>query len=157
MGDVKFFWCNVCKKEIDTPIRKPMDTMEKIIWIIFIAATVGIGLIPFLIYRYKIRPKNYCPTCETKLKISDHPFIEPEEELEAKTPKERVLKKVGKTKEIHKRREEQKEKKQKIDEKKNEEIKEEVRSKLSKCPYCGNKIEPDVEDSLFCQFCGAKL
>ncbi|MEJ2250363.1 MAG: hypothetical protein P8Y70_10915 [Candidatus Lokiarchaeota archaeon] len=156
MVDVKYRYCQVCKKEIEEPIRKPMDTMVKLVWVIFIIATVGIGLIIFLVYRFKIKPKNYCPICHSRLEISNKPFIEPEEELEAKTPKEKVLKKAGKTKEVKERR--------KIIKKENGSKKEinkksdqQELAKPSKCPYCGNKIDKDVKDSLYCQFCGAKL
>jgi len=151
MVDVKYYYCHVCKKEIDNPIRKPMDTLEKIIWVIIILATVGFGLIPFFLYRYYIKPKNRCPNCVSKLESSEQPFSEPEEEIEAKTPREKILKKAGKTKEIQKEREKAKKR-----QKRKETGEKEKKSRPSKCPYCGNRLDPDEED-LFCQFCGAKL
>ncbi|MFX1495573.1 MAG: hypothetical protein ACFFBZ_14915, partial [Promethearchaeota archaeon] len=74
----RYAYCNVCKKEIDDPVRKPLETSKKTVWIIVIVATLGIAALIYAIY-YANRPKNYCPTCFSELKFSKKPFVKEEE------------------------------------------------------------------------------
>jgi len=141
----------VCKKEIEPEDRicNPLTSMQKVVWVIIILGTVGIGLIPFLIYYFIYRNKIHCPTCYSKLATSDQPFEKTEEEIEARTPREKVLKKAGKP--ITRKKEVKKSKKTKKTKKAEEE--EEEEDKVF-CPYCGAELS---KRSAKCPNCGASL
>jgi len=149
---VTYYYCPVCKKEIEPEdrIRKPMTSMQKVAWIIVILGTVGIGIIPFLIYFFAYRNKIHCPTCYSKLATSSQPFEKPEEEIEAKTPREKVLKKAGKP--ITRKKEEKKPKVTKKSKKADKEEKMEEDKVF--CPYCGAELS---KRSAKCPNCGASL
>ena len=97
---VQFAYCKYCKKEVETPKRLPMDVLEKTIWVILTIATLGIAAIALIVYWKYLRPKKYCPECESKLEFSKAPFEKPaeisEKSEEEKTKKEKVLEKVEK-------------------------------------------------------------
>jgi len=57
-------YCVNCKKEILKAKRKPIDSMYYNVWILTIISSLGIALIPFLIYRFFYLKKNICPTCK---------------------------------------------------------------------------------------------
>jgi uncharacterized Zn finger protein (UPF0148 family) len=137
-----YYYCPICKKQINNEetVRKPMDTMQKIIWAIIIVGTLGVGLIVFLIYHYGVKEKIYCPVCNTKLTVSQEPFEKEEKEEEPKTPREKVMKKAGK--ELPKKKKKAKEKK------KSEEEKELF------CPFCGTKLEAGTK---VCPSCGTSI
>ena len=144
---VQYWYCKRCKKEIDQPIRKPMKTFHKVIWVIVIIGTIGIAALAFVIYYYN-RSKAYCPVCFSKLEVSHEPFEKEEEEEESipKTPKEKILKKAGKKVPTKKQpREEEVEK-----------VVEEERTKPEEtfCPYCGETIKPGIKR---CPYCGSAL
>ena len=143
----RYSYCKICKKEIEEPSRKPMETFHKMIWVIIILATVGIAALVFAIYYFN-RKKIYCPTCNSKLEFSSEPFEKEEKEEESVplTPKEQVLKKTGKKSEVRKRPKEYE----------SEEIGEEEqrRSEQTFCPYCGEDIKPDAKR---CPYCGSSL
>ncbi|MFX1497339.1 MAG: zinc-ribbon domain-containing protein [Promethearchaeota archaeon] len=143
----QYAYCTACKKEISTPVRKPIETFQKVLWIILIVGTLGIAAPIFAIY-YLNRPKNYCPTCLSPLKFSKEPFKKEEgkeEEIIPSTPKEKVLKKAGK--EIKPRK---KEKQVQI----REEGKQIVPIDKTFCPYCGEDISPD---DVKCPYCHSTL
>ncbi|MFX1235980.1 MAG: hypothetical protein ACFFBY_15750 [Promethearchaeota archaeon] len=142
----QYAYCSVCKKEVTNPTRKPLETFQKIIWIILIVGTLGIAALIFAIY-YLNRPKNYCPICLSRLKFSKEPVEKVGEEEEAipSTPKEKILKKAGK--EIKPRKKEGKVQIQ-------EEGKEEVPLDKTFCPYCGEDISPD---DIKCPYCHSTL
>ena len=138
----RYAYCNVCKKEIENPVRKPLETSKKTVWIIVIVATVGIAALFYAIY-YANRQKTYCPTCFAQLKFSKEPFVteeEKEEEAIPLTAKEKVLKKAGK--EIKRRK--------KVKEVRLEEEEEEITEDKTFCPYCGEDIKPDAKKCPFC-------
>jgi hypothetical protein len=139
---VKYAYCKVCKKQIDNPVRKPMETFEKVVWVIIIIATVGIAALVYAIYVAN-KKKNYCPTCLTALEFSKETYEKEEEELVPLTPKEKVLSKTGKKVE---RKEKPEEKEVKTEER--------VRPEEIFCPYCGEDIKPDAKK---CPYCGSKL
>ncbi|MFX0041098.1 MAG: hypothetical protein ACFFCY_15010 [Promethearchaeota archaeon] len=145
---IKFAYCSVCKKEVEKSSRKPLDTTQKLVWIVIIVATLGIGAIAYGIYLSN-RPKMYCPTCFTKLEYSDKPFIKPKKKSEDMTPKERILDKAE-VKEEEKTEEPSKEKLETKKRKKEE--KEDEKKKI--CPYCGEKLG---EEYAICPFCQASL
>ena len=78
-----FAYCNNCEKEILKPKRRAIDTMYYNVWILTIISSLGIALIPFLIYRYIILKKNYCPNCKKKLDFynSKKEFPEPKVQI----------------------------------------------------------------------------
>ena len=139
MVKIKYAFCNHCKKEVIEPAKKPLDSMQKTIWIIIIIGTFGIGGIVFLINNKFGRKKNFCPICHTKLIYSKEPFEKPKL-IEALTAKEKVLKKTKSKKKPVK-------KKPKVTEKKKE--KEEIY-----CQFCGVQLN---EKFATCPYCKAAL
>jgi hypothetical protein len=63
----KFAYCSNCEKEIFKAKRKSIDSMYYNVWIVSIISSLGLALIPFIIYRYGILKKNLCPICKNKL------------------------------------------------------------------------------------------
>jgi len=139
MVKIKYAYCNFCKKEINEPIKKPMDSMEKTIWIILILATLGFGIIGFLIYNYYWRKRTYCPNCHSKLVYSSEPFEKPKLE-ETLTAKQKVMKKASEKKAATPL------KKEAVVAKKAE--------KTFVCPFCGEELK---EKLATCPFCGEAL
>ena len=91
---IKFAYCKTCKQEVESSSRKPLDTMQKVLWGMAIVGTLGIAAIAYGVYLSN-RPKVYCSTCFTKLEYSDKPFVKPKKERKDMTPKEKLLDKVG--------------------------------------------------------------
>jgi hypothetical protein len=147
---VQYWYCKTCKKDIDHPMRKPMKTFQKVIWVIVIIATLGIAALAFVIYYYN-RSKAYCPVCYSKLEVSAEPFEKEEEEEESipKTPKEKILKKAGKKAPAKKRPKEEK-----VEEVEIEGKEERTKPEDTFCPYCGETIKPGIKR---CPYCGSSL
>jgi uncharacterized paraquat-inducible protein A len=143
---IKFAYCSVCKKEVEKSVRKPLDTMQKLLWAMVIIATLGIGVIAYGIYLSN-RPKVHCPTCFTKLEYSDKPFIKPKKKPEDMTPKERILDKA-RLKEEEPEEIEPTKKKSEAKKKRKEEKTEE---KKLVCPYCGASLDEKYATCPFCQ------
>lgn len=139
-------YCKICKKEVEEARRKPMDTMEKVIWGMVIVATIGLAAIVYAIVLSN-RPKHYCPTCFTKLDFSDKPFEKPKKKREEMTAKEKILAKTSAQEED----EEEVLVKEKPDEKKKEK---KLKKKKIICSYCGAELEEEVA---ICPFCQATL
>jgi hypothetical protein len=140
----KYAYCEVCKKDVEHPIRKPLRTFHKVIWVMLIIASLGILGIVYILYRAN-KPKTYCPLCLSRVKFSTKPFEkEANEEEEARTPKERILKKAGK--ELPSRNKKN-EKEHPIQEQK-------VKEQETFCPYCGEDIEPGIK---ICPYCHTAL
>lgn len=136
-----YSYCNVCKQEVETPDKKPLTRIQKIIWTIVIVATIGIGAIVLAIY-YSSRPKEYCPECHTKLVKSDEPFEKLKKRPEDMTPKEKVLDKAG-------IKEEEKPKKKPTRKKPTKKTDKEEEKVI--CPYCGEELEEKVPTCTYCQ------
>ncbi len=143
----RYSYCKICKKDIDKPARKPLETFQKVIWVIIIIGTAGVAALIFAIYYYN-RKKVYCPTCNSKLEFSSKPFEKEQEEDESipLTPKEKVLKKAGKKPAAKKKPEEEE-----IEEV--EEV-ERIKPEDTFCPYCGEDIKPNAKR---CPYCGSSL
>ncbi|MFW9881034.1 MAG: hypothetical protein ACFFG0_48850 [Candidatus Thorarchaeota archaeon] len=144
---IKFAYCTVCKKEVEKSVRKPLDTMQKVLWGIAIVGTAGIAAIAYGIYLSN-RPKVHCPNCFTKLEYSDKPFIKPIKKREDMTPKERVLDKTGIREEEPEEEKPPKRKKETTKKKKEEKI--EKKDKIY-CSFCGEELEEDFPTCPFCQ------
>ncbi|MBD3197328.1 MAG: hypothetical protein GF317_19895 [Candidatus Lokiarchaeota archaeon] len=149
MVNVKYHYCPVCKKEIEQPHKRPLDSMEKVIWGIVILATLGFGAIAFLIYYFGIRKKVYCPVCSSKLATSQEPFEKPEEDEEPKTPKEKIYKKAGKK--IKKKEEKPEKKKEEKTIKKIKEGAKDLEEEEIYCPFCGNTIKKGTKKCPYCK------
>ena len=132
---IRYAYCKVCKQEMEKSSRKPLDTSQKITWVIICVATLGLGLIAYAIYLSN-RPKTYCPECFTKLEYSDKPFEKPKKKRETMTPREKILDKAGLREET------------KPEPKKKE--KEKKKGKIF-CEYCGEKLDDDYATCPFCQ------
>ncbi|MBY9020161.1 MAG: hypothetical protein KGD67_03815 [Candidatus Lokiarchaeota archaeon] len=138
----KYAYCKVCDKEVNQPIRKPIGTFQRVIWIILSIATVGIAAIIFGIV-YANRKKVFCETCRTKVEFSSEPHKKAEKDGEPLTQRERILKKAGKEKE--KRATEEKESPLETEEEEEEEVEE-----LTFCPYCGEDIKKGISSCPYC-------
>ena len=142
---VKYAYCKVCDKEVNQPVRKPIETFHKVIWYIISIATIGIGAIVFAIFNAN-KKKVYCPKCRTKVEFSREPHKKLDEETEPLTPRERVLKKAGK----------EKEKKTKAEKETPSEITDEEKEEKDQtfCPYCGEDIDVGISK---CPYCHSSL
>ena len=141
----KYAYCKVCDKEVDTPIKMPMETFQKVIWVILSIATVGVAAIIFAII-YVNKKKLHCPTCRSKVQLSSEPYVKPKEKGEPLTQRERILKKAGKAKE-------KKETEEKEIPEEEEEEEEEVKEQTF-CPYCGEDIDKGISR---CPYCHSSL
>ena len=141
----KYAYCKICDKEVENPVRKPIETFQKVVWVILSIATVGVAAIIFAIV-YANRKKVHCPTCQSKVQISSEPHAKSEEEGEPMTQRERILKKAGKAKE----------KKIKSEEDASSEITEEEKAEKEQtfCPYCGEDIDAGIGK---CPYCHSSL
>jgi hypothetical protein len=140
---VKYAYCKVCDKEVTKPIRMPMETFQKVIWVILSIATLGGALIVFAII-YTKRKKVHCPTCRTKVEFSSEPHVKAKEDEEPLTPREKVLKKAGKAKE----------KKERVKKETTSEAEGEEDKDQTFCPYCGEDIEAGIGR---CPYCHSSL
>ncbi|MHA1725702.1 MAG: zinc-ribbon domain-containing protein [Promethearchaeota archaeon] len=145
----KIAYCNNCNRVVEKPRRKPIDSFRLNIYIIIIIATLGFGLIPFLIYRLAFVKKNYCPDCQSKLRFyasrselpgDTTPFLHLIERVEAEKKKGK-FKKETKKEEVLRKVEEKKKKKVQAQE-------------FKYCPFCNKKLE---KDATVCSYCGTQL
>jgi len=140
----KYAYCKICDKQIENPVRKPITTNQKVVWVLVSIATVGVAAIIFAII-YANRKKIHCPTCRTKVQISSEPQGKAEKEGEPLTQRERILKKAGKAKED----------KSKSEEDTTPEIPEEEEVvEQTFCPYCGEDINKGISS---CPYCHSSL
>jgi hypothetical protein len=132
----RYAYCNVCKKEVEHPVRKPLETFQKIVWVIVIIASVGILAI---VYAFVVmnKKKEYCATCRTKVSFSSEPVKTKDKEEEPLTAKEKALKKASKVAEA----------KKKVADIKTEEEEEE---ETIFCEFCGEEISPNVKRCPYC-------
>ena len=85
-----FAYCDNCEKEISKPKRKRLESMHYNVWFVVILSSLGLAIIPFLIYRYAILKKNRCPNCDSQLE-----FFESREDIpEPKAQITRILKAI---------------------------------------------------------------
>ncbi|MHA1149763.1 MAG: hypothetical protein ACTSR8_16125 [Promethearchaeota archaeon] len=134
---VYFYYCDYCKKEVHNPIKRPLTSFQKQIWVIVILATLGFALIALIIYRLYLVKKGYCPTCISKLRISEDPSKI--KELVPKNPstaKEQVLEKVEELGGVVHR--------PKTNFPNSEEL-----EKIY-CPFCGEELEKDTYTCPYC-------
>lgn len=130
---VYFYYCTYCKKEVLNPVKPPMESFHKHIWVVIILATLGFAVIALFIYRKYIVKKHNCPTCLSKLKITEQPLdsktLAPKK---PSTPKEQILEKVEELGGI---------------------INNPNTDDLDKifCPFCGEELEKDIVTCPYCQ------
>ncbi len=140
----KYSYCKICDKQVENPVRKPITTNQKVIWVMLSIATVGIAAIIFAIV-YTNRKKVHCPTCRSKVQISSEPHTKAKKDGEPLTQRERILKKAGKAKED----------KSKSEEDTTPEIPEEEEVvEQTFCPYCGEDINKGISS---CPYCHSSL
>ena len=149
---IKIAYCKICNKEVK-PGKKKMGTWEKIGWVI--VATFSLGLfvtIPyigiayviilcfiFLLYRFRLQKKKYCPVCNVVVTFKTEEEKAEEEKSKTKfdtsTAKGRVLEKV-------------------------EHVKKQPKAKPKKeaekdfCEFCGSQIPSSAS---VCPSCKTKL
>jgi len=121
----RFAYCTNCEKEIYTPKRKSFDSMYYNIWILVIIASLGFGIIAFLVYHYGITKKNLCPNCQNQLEF----YSSREEIPEPKAEIARILQTIEQEKQLRN----------------NSAIcpycQEEISSKDLVCPKCGASLK----------------
>ncbi len=140
----KYAYCKICDKQVENPVRKPITTNQKVVWVMVSIATVGVAAIIFAII-YANRKKVHCPTCRAKVQSSSEPHGKAEKEGEPLTQRERILKKAGKAKED----------KSKSEEDTTLEIPEEEEPiEQTFCPYCGEDINKGISS---CPYCHSSL
>ncbi|MHA1459132.1 MAG: hypothetical protein ACTSQR_05640 [Promethearchaeota archaeon] len=141
----KYAYCKICDKQIENPVRKPITTNQKVVWVMLSIATVGIAAIIFAIV-YTNRKKVHCPTCRSKVQISSEPHTKAEKDGKPLTQRERILKKAGKAKED----------KIKAEKDAPPEITEEEEPDVEQtfCPYCGEDINKGISS---CPYCHSSL
>jgi len=145
----KYAYCDICKKEISDPTRKPMETFHKVIWVLLIIGSLGILAIVFLII-YANKTKHYCSTCFSKLRFESEPIKTKEQEekeiMANLSAKEKVMRKTEKA-QTKKRPGEKKVLEQDVDE---EDVEgdtycefcgEAISSSDKRCPYCHSKLD----------------
>jgi len=140
---IKYIYCKVCKHEVEDPSRRPLTTIQKMVWIMAIVGTIGIGAVVYAFY-LSSRPKVFCPDCHSKLEYSDKPFEKPKKR-EDMTPREKVFDKAGIEEETEKKKQQAK---KKAEAKKKKEEKEE---KKRFCSFCGEELDEDYSTCPFCQ------
>lgn len=123
-----FAYCSNCEKEVK-PKRKPMDNMYINVWVLILIFSLGLGIIPFLIYFLVILKKKLCPNCKSQVK-----FYVTREEIP--DPKSQIIR-IVKT----------------IENEKKEKEKESIQSSLF-CPFCQKEIGKQIE---ICPNCGSSL
>ena len=143
---ITYTYCKTCKHEVEDPSRRPLTMIQKIVWVIIIVGTIGIGAIVYAFY-LSGRPKKYCPDCNGKLEYSDKPFEKPKKR-EDMTPRERLLDKAGIEEEPEKKKQQPK---KKADGKKK---KKELEVKKIFCSFCGEELKKDYS---ICPFCKSDL
>ncbi len=145
----KIAYCKSCNRVVDKPRRKPIDSFRLNIYIIIIIATLGFGLIPFIIYRLGFVKKKYCPDCQSELTFytsrselpgDTTPFLHLIERVESE-------KKKGKSKKETKKEEVLR----KVEEKKRKKVQ---TQEFKYCPFCNKKLE---KDAIVCSYCGTEL
>ncbi len=136
----KYAYCKICDKQVENPVREPMKTSQKVVWVMLSIATVGIGAIIFAIV-YANRKKIHCPTCRSKVQLLKEPYAKSEKEGKPLTQRERILKKAGKAKEDKIKSEEE-----------SPEIpeEEEIEVEQTFCPYCGEDIDKGISRCPYC-------
>jgi hypothetical protein len=137
----KYAYCKICDtdKEVASLVRMPMETFQKVVWVILSLATVGIAAIVFALV-YANRKKIHCPTCQSKVQITSEPHAKSEKEGEPLTQRERILKKADQAKE----------KKVKSKAVASSEVSEENEKEQKFCPYCGEDIDAGISKCPYC-------
>jgi len=143
-------YCKSCGRVVGKPKRKPIDSFRMNIYVIIMIATLGFALIPFLIYRYTVVKKDYCPDCQGKLTFYSSrselpgdttPFLHLIERLESEKEKKKPTKGTKKEEVL-----------EKVEEKKKKKEKESPKWKY--CPFCHKQLDIDA---VVCTYCGVQL
>jgi len=145
---ITYSYCKTCKHEVEDPSRRPLTTFKKVIWIMFIVGTIGIGAIVYSFY-LSGRPKKFCPYCSGKLEYSDKPF-EKQKKRKDMTPRERILDKAGILEETEK-------KKQQTKKKAEDKKKKEKEEKKVFCSFCGEELTGEEKNYPSCPYCKSAL
>jgi uncharacterized protein with PIN domain len=124
MGN-KFAFCSNCNKEIFKAKRRAMNDMYFNVWILTIISSLGVALIPFLIYRYLFLKKKICPTCKNRIEF----YKSKEEFPDPKTQITRILQTI------------EQEKSEKDDTITCPYCQEEISIQETICPICGTTIK----------------
>jgi len=121
-----FAYCSNCEKEVK-PKRKPMDNMYINVWVLIIIFSLGLAIIPFLIYHFVISKSDRCQNCQSHVKF----YATKEEIPDPKSQIIRILKTIE-----------------------NEKKEKESIQVEEFCVFCGEKL---LWMSKFCENCGSSL
>ncbi|TXT67313.1 MAG: hypothetical protein BAJALOKI1v1_120005 [Promethearchaeota archaeon] len=133
----KYAYCITCRRHVKKPKRKKLTSYHYQILVIATIATLGIGLLAFILYRLCFQKKKYCPECRQIVK-----FYRTKEEFPTKVA----------VKHLEERLELEKMKEQRVvivQEQDEDEFL--IEPNYVKCSYCGENIEEDID---VCPFCG---
>jgi len=73
MDNEKYAYCKKCRKQIDKPKRKKLDSFQLQILVIASFASFGLAALAFIIYRLIAHKKKYCPNCGEEVKFYESP------------------------------------------------------------------------------------
>lgn len=133
MPKKKYAYCKNCGKLVKKPKRKSLTSFHYQLLIISTFATLGIGLLAFIIYRLIFQKKIYCPRCGEKVE-----FYASEDDYPKKIPVINLMERLEKEK-----------KKKNVGEK--EQHTSDGKKEYKKCVNCGQEIDEKAE---ICPFCG---
>jgi ribosomal protein L33 len=148
----KYAYCKNCKKHIEKPKRKKLTSYHYQILIIASIASLGFGLVAFILYRLIIQRKKYCSGCRKEVK-----FYESQEDFPKKVPVKHLQARLEKKRKKRKQKEtqEKEEKQEKKDLEEKAESSEESEFLVDEghiiCSFCGEEIEESLK---ICPYCG---
>ncbi|MBY9007612.1 MAG: hypothetical protein KGD63_12750 [Candidatus Lokiarchaeota archaeon] len=124
----KYAYCKKCGKPVTKPKKKTLESFHYQILVIAIIASLGIGLLVFIIYRKFVEKKKHCPDCSNEVQFYKNAKDVPG----PKVPVINLLEKLEENKEI-------------------EEPKSDTSRKFVNCENCEKEFD---DDATICPFCG---
>ncbi|MBN1215898.1 MAG: hypothetical protein JXA99_10715 [Candidatus Lokiarchaeota archaeon] len=124
----KYAYCKQCGKPVKKAKKTKLESFHYQIIVIASIASLGIGLLVFIIYRLFIQKRKYCPICNNIVQF----YKKPEDVPGPKVPVIHLLEKLDAKKEI-------------------KETKLEESRKFISCDNCKKDIDYDAK---ICPYCG---
>ena len=128
----KYAFCKKCGKAVPKPNKKKLESFHYQILAIASIATLGFGLLGFIIYRAFIDKRIYCPNCYSEVEF----YKSAEEVPGPKVPVINLLEKLEEKKED-----------------KDKKVSPELAREFIDCENCEKEFD---KDATICPFCGWK-